>query len=379
MYWAICVSPVLTATGTKNHFLRISTEPTVGKTIIANRTYYCVSNHRKPMPSRRWSLPIQMTVTIVGMVAVTIAFLCGIWAVLYGVLSFLDISTASSFAGGLTALIVVTIGYLEYKQVDTIERLADADRIDEEAEPELYELVTRVAAQLDVPVPTIALSDRQTPEALAVGFRPENVHLVLSRGTLDTIDGRAELEAVVAHELAHVKNRDAMVMTAVSLPVILARGLGTRLADIENPGGAAILIVPLGFISTLIWGTGKAMTARLSRAREQAADRAAVAVTGSPAVLATALTKLDRSISDTPNRDLREVSGISSLSILPLEPEELEKVMLGPDGNREPSYWWLRKRLYRFERWLFRTHPPTDDRIEQLAEYERQQDRRSPS
>jgi len=77
------------------------------------------------------------------------------------------------------------------------------------------------------------------------------------------------------------------------------------------------------------------MTARLSRAREQAADRAAVAVvTGSPAVLATSLTKLDRSISDTPNRDLREVSGISSLSILPLEPEELEKVMLGPDGNR---------------------------------------------
>jgi len=160
----------------------ISTEPTIGKTIIANRTYYCLSNYREPMPSRRWSLPVQMTVTIVGMVAVTIAFLCGIWAVLYGVLSFLDVSAASSIAGGLTALIVVTIGYLEYKQIDTIERLADADRIDEEAEPELYELVTRVAAQLDVPVPTIALSDRQAPEALAVGFRPDNIHLVLSVG-----------------------------------------------------------------------------------------------------------------------------------------------------------------------------------------------------
>ncbi|ELZ48800.1 heat shock protein HtpX [Halorubrum coriense DSM 10284] len=315
-----------------------------------------------------------MLLTIVGMAVVTIAFLCGVWAVLYGILSSLEVSTAASFAGGLTTLTVVTIGYLEYKQVDTIERIADATHVDEEDEPELYELVTRVAAQLDVPVPTIALSDRQTPEALAVGFRPENVHLVLSRGTLDTIDGRAELEAVIAHELAHVKNRDAMVMTALSLPVILARGLGTRLADIENPGGAAIVIVPLGLISTLIWGTGKAMTARLSRAREQAADRAAVAVTGSPSVLATALTKLDRNISDTPNQDLREASGISSLSILPLEPEELEKVMLGPEGEREPSYWWLRQRLYRFERWLFRTHPPTEERIEQLAAYERQQD-----
>ena len=331
------------------------------------------------MPSRRWSLPVQMAATIVGMLAVTITFLCGVWAVLYGVLLLFDVSPASSIAAGLTALTVVSIGYLEYRQIDTIERLADADRVDEATEPELYELVTRVAAQLDVPVPTVALSDRQMPEALAVGFRPHNVHLVLSRGTLNTIDERAELEAVIAHELAHVKNRDAMVMTALSLPVILARGIGTRLADIEKPGAAVVVIVPLGLLSTLVWGTGKAMTARLSRAREQAADRAAVAVTGSPTVLATALTKLDQSISETPNQDLREASGISSLSILPLEPDELEKVMLGPDGNREPSYWGLRKRLYRFERWLFRTHPPTNERVEQLAAYERQQERRSPS
>ena len=114
----------------------------------------------------------------------------------------------------------MTIGYLEYRQIDTIERLADADRVDKETEPALYELVTRVATQLGVPVPTIALSERQTPEALAVGFRPENIHLVLSRGTLNTVEGPAELEAVIAHELAHVKNRDAMVMTAVSLPII---------------------------------------------------------------------------------------------------------------------------------------------------------------
>jgi heat shock protein HtpX len=168
-----------------------------------------------------------------------------------------------------------------------------------------------------------------------------------------------------------------MVMTIVSLPVILANGLGSRLADIKNPGWAAIVIVPLALISTIVWGIGKAITARLSRVRERAADQAAAEITGSPAALASALKRLDRDISETPDRDLRDVSGISSLSILPLEPEELEKVMLGPEGNTEPSYWWLRARLHRLERWLFRTHPPTDDRLEQLAAYERRQERRS--
>ena len=327
------------------------------------------------MPSKSLSLTVRMVAAISGLAVVTVGFLVGIWAVLYGVLSFFDVSPASSLAAGITALTIVTVGYLEYRQIDTIERVADAQRVDREAEPALYDLVTRIASQIGIPVPTIALSERQTPEALAVGFRPGNVHLILSRGTLNALDGTAELEAVIAHELAHVKNRDAMVMTIVSLPVILAFGLGSRLADVENPGWAAIVIVPLAFISTLVWGLGNAITARLSRVREHAADQAAADITGSPAALASALKRLDQDISETPNRDLREASGISSLSILPLEPEELDKVMLGPEGDTEPSYWWLRTRLHRFERWLFRTHPPTDDRIEQLAAYERSQER----
>lgn len=326
------------------------------------------------MPSESVSLNVRMVAAGIGLAVVTIGLFVGVWAVLYVVLAFFDVTPAAHFAAGITAVTVATVGVLEYRQIETIERVADASRVDEGADPALHDLTTRIAAQLDIPVPTIALSDRQTPEALAVGFRPGNIHLILSRGTLDALEGTSELEAVVAHELAHVKNRDAMVMTIVSLPVILANGLGSRLADVENPGGGAIVIVPLAFISTVVWGVGKAITARLSRARERAADRAAAEITGSPAALASTLKRLDRDISETPNKDLREASGISSLSILPLEPEELEKVMLGPDGNTEPSYWWLRTRFHRLERWLFRTHPPTDDRVERLAEYERDQE-----
>lgn len=331
------------------------------------------------MPSKSLSLLAGMVTAVLGLGIVTVVFLVGVWAVLYGAFSFFDVTPAAQFAAGATALTLATVGYLESRQIDTVERAADARRVDREDAPALYELVTRVATQLDIPVPAIALSERQTPEALVVGFRPENVHLIVSRGTLDALEGTGELESVIAHELAHVKNRDAMVMTVVSLPVVLAKGLATRLADIESPGRAAVVIVPLGFVSTLVWGTGKAITARLCRVRERAADRVAAETTGSPAALASALKRLDRDISETPNRDLREASGISALSILSLEPKEPEKVMLGPEGDTEPSYWWLRKRLHRFRYWLFRTHPPTDDRLEQLAAYERGQERTTAS
>ncbi|WP_202935039.1 M48 family metalloprotease [Halorussus amylolyticus] len=325
------------------------------------------------MSSERIGLQVRMVAALVGLALVTVGFLAGVWTVFYGALLLFDVAFAAEAAGGITAITLVTVGYLEYRQLDTIERLADAHPVTREEAPELYETATRVAAQLDVPAPTIAVSERDAPEALAVGFRPSNVHLVVSLGTLDALDSNEELEAVLAHELAHVRNRDAMVMTVVSLPVILADGLGSRIAETEEVGWAAIVIIPLAFLSTVAWAVGRTISARLSRARERAADRAAAEVTGSPAALASALERLDRDIAETPNRDLREVSGISSLSILPLEPEELEKVMLGPEGETEPSYWWLETRLHRLERYLFETHPPTEDRIESLAASEREQ------
>ncbi|AXR80061.1 putative protease HtpX [Natrarchaeobaculum sulfurireducens] len=317
------------------------------------------------------SLQVRMLAALVGLTLVTAGFLVGVWVIFYVTLLIVGLEFPTLFASIATAGTVLVIGYLEYHQPETVERLADAYPVDEETAPELYELTTRVAAQLGVPAPTIAVSDRDAPEALVVGFRPKRIHLVLSLGTIDALS-QAELEAVIAHELAHVANRDAMVMTVVSLPVVIAEGIRSRIMKIENPGWTAVVIVPLGLVSTVAWTTGQAITARLSRTRERAADRAAAAAIGSPATLASALERLDHEIAATPNRDLREVSGVSSLSILPLKPRELEKVMLGPDGDREPDHWWLQTRLHRLERWLFDTHPPTDERVQELAALERE-------
>lgn len=172
----------------------------------------------------RAGLKARMVAAVAGLVLVTAAFLAGVWAIFYGIFTVFDIVFAAQYAAGITIITLLAIGSLEYTQLETIERLADAHSVDEEAAPELYQTTTRVAAQLDVPVPTIAVSDRDAPEALVVGFRPENMHLVLSLGTIESVSGANsdELEAVIAHELAHVANRDAMVMTGVSLPVVLA-------------------------------------------------------------------------------------------------------------------------------------------------------------
>jgi heat shock protein HtpX len=313
-------------------------------------------------------------IAAVGSVAVvTVLFLIGVWSVFVAIFTIVGFSGAALLASAITTAVLLAIGYLEYSQLGRIEALADAQPVDRETAPELYGLTTTVAAMLGVPVPTIAVSDRDAPEAMAVGLRPGNIHLVLSTGTISALDGD-ELEAVIAHELAHVKNRDAMVMTALSLPVVLADGLRSRIDRLEDPQGFAILTVPLSLVSSAVWVLGRAITARLSRSRERAADRAAAAVIGSPSTLASALQTLDSRITNTPDQDLRAASEISSLSILSLEPRELEKVMLGPEGTVEPSYWWLRRRLHRLERWLFVSHPPTEDRLTALSTLEAEQE-----
>uniref|UniRef100_UPI000677B88F M48 family metalloprotease n=1 Tax=Natronorubrum sulfidifaciens TaxID=388259 RepID=UPI000677B88F len=261
-----------------------------------------------------------------------------------------------------SASLLAAIAALEYRHVGTIEQAAGAVPIAPDDAPRVHQIATRVATLYDVPVPTIAVSDREAPEAMAVGLRPGTVHLVLSLGTLRALSDD-ELEAVIAHELAHVANRDAMVMTAASVPVVLAEGIRTRLDD-DSSG--AVVTVPLAAVASATALLGRVVTAGLSRARERAADRAAAEATGSPAALASALQTLDDRIDELPSQDLRAVSSVSSLSILSLEEETGEKLMLGPDGDVEPSYWWLRTRLQRLSNWLFRTHPSTPSRIESL-------------
>jgi len=258
-----------------------------------------------------------MIAAVVALSVVLVAFVIGIWSTFYFLFVWFEFTSPVGWASVVAASLVALVGYLEFRHLDTIERFADARPVDRDTAPELHDMATKVAAMFDVPPPTIAVSDRAAPEAMAVGFQPENIHLVVSTGTIEALDS-AELEAVIAHELAHVANRDAMVMTALSTPVVLADGLGSRLGEFDHQNPFGLVAVPLGIVSNAVWTVGRAITARLSRHRERAADRAAAEATGSPSTLAAALRRLDSEIAATPDRDLRAVSGVSSLSILSL-------------------------------------------------------------
>lgn len=323
-----------------------------------------------------WALNLRMVVACLLLLVLTVGFLVAVWLIVWLVASlFLGGSglgfpavVATAVVGGFAVLAV----YEEYGQVRTVEARADATPVAPDEYPGLHATVGRVAQQFGVPKPTVAVADRAAPEAMVAGFRPDEMVLVVSTGVLDALSER-ERTAVVAHELAHVANRDAMVMTAVSAPIVLAEGFREEVATREDLGLVGLAVLAVAAATKVL---GRVVVAVLSRSRERTADRAAVAVTGDPAALATALRTLDDAVAETPDTDLRAAASVSALSVVPLDPADADPVMLGPDGTREPFLWEYREPVAEFKARFYRTHPPTAERVAALHELA---DERSPA
>lgn len=252
--------------------------------------------------------------------------------------------------------------------------------------PELHATLTRLATQTDVATPRLAVIDSEVPNAFAVAGgairgggndeRSASSTIVVTTGLLELLDDE-ELEAVLAHELAHVKNRDANLMTvAWLLPTLtyylalvafyvlywfyrlLGTGGGSGGGGDSDGRGLLVAVVVITVcavltlaVSAMFWFASVLFYRILSRHREYTADRAATAITGSPAALATALEKIDGTMPELPDSDLRELDGgTEALYLAPLESRafgsaELVSTDIFPD-----------------------THPPTEERIERLRE-----------
>jgi heat shock protein HtpX len=251
-------------------------------------------------------------------------------------------------AGGGLVVMVVLLAAMALGQLLLSERLAlramHARVVSAEDAPGLHALVERLAIQADVPMPRVAISDLAAPNAFAMGRSPKHATVCVTTGLLQTLE-RNELEAVLAHEVGHIKNRDVALMTMASFFASLAAlvaqvaafsGLGGRDRD-SGPGIVVILLVSIAvyFISYFL------MLA-LSRYREFAADRSAALFTGRPSALASALRRLETA----PQEDLRQVASMQAFFIVPPRTGALSK--------------------------LFATHPPTEERIARLAKMESQ-------
>lgn len=216
--------------------------------------------------------------------------------------------------------------------------LQTSDPVDPDA---LRARARRLAQQAGVPAPDVRITRAWSPIAATVGYRPSTSTVVLSTGLLDALDGD-ELDAVLAHELAHVVNRDAAVMTALELPEAQARSFVDRWGD-----GMIVGFLLAGLCSLASrWGA-----AVVGRHREYAADAGAAALTGKPAALAGALERLDAELDRRPGGDLRETSSAGVLSIVPPPPK---------------SYDVLERPRRFLSRRVFGAHPPTEARIERL-------------
>jgi heat shock protein HtpX len=207
----------------------------------------------------------------------------------------------------------------------------------------------------DLPVPRLAVAPSDVPNAFTAGRSRRDAVLVVTRGLLRRLDPQ-ELEAVLAHELAHVASRDAFVMTLVSAPALLGRRIFDAVAGAagraQGPGKVLVfflalyLLFPL-FFGWVLYAVATALVTTISRYREFVADRGAVVLTGAPEQLMSALQRLARDIPLIPSADLRSVAGVSALFIVPVDESTAG---FGLDPQR-----------------LFRSHPPLEQRLARLS------------
>ncbi len=279
-----------------------------------------------------------------GRMALTMFLLFGLYIVFLGVLVLYFDSIA---------LIILVMALFMGAQFFFSDKLAlysmGAREVDPDEYPELHRQVERLAQQADLPKPKIAVADSRTPNAFATGRSQSNAAVAVTTGIMDLLDDE-ELEGVLAHELAHIKNRDVMVMTIASFLSTIAflvvrwgwlfSGGRSRGGQQQAPVFVAILL------SLVVWIISFLLIRALSRYREFAADRGGASITGRPSALATALMKIDSGMEKVPSEDLRGQSEMNAFFIIPIRSGFIGR--------------------------LFSTHPSTEKRIERLRNLERE-------
>ena len=220
--------------------------------------------------------------------------------------------------------------------------------------PELHGTVDRLCALADMPKPQVAVADTDLPNAFATGRSPQRAVVCVTTGLLRRLDAR-ELEGVLSHELAHIAHRDVAVMTVASFVSVVAGLLlrsgagggagggawgGHRGRRQDSAAGALLLLVA---VSVAVYAVSFVLVRALSRYRELSADRAGAFLTGQPSALSSALLKITGEMGRIPTRDLRQAEAYNAFFFAPA---------LAPGFSISS---------------LFGTHPPLEQRLDQLA------------
>jgi heat shock protein HtpX len=261
---------------------------------------------------------------------------------------------------GLAPMLIIVVGlaFFQYYTSDKIALAASGAKIvTAEQAPDLHAMVERLCAMADLPKPRIAVVQTDVPNAFATGRNPKHAAVAVTSGLWQRLD-KEELEAVLAHELSHIANRDVLVMTVASFFAMLAAmvtrfglyagmfgggfGGGNRS---NNNGPDPFLLILLA--SMIVYAISWVLIRTISRYREYAADRGSALITGAPENLMSALQKISSGITQIPQQDLREVQGMNAFFIIPT------------NWKASMSEWMM-------------DHPPLEKRLAALAEISRE-------
>lgn len=166
-------------------------------------------------------------------------------------------------------------------------------QVDRNSAPEFYDMIERLSQRAGLPMPKVYIAPQEAPNAFATGRNPRNAAVAVTQGAMRLLS-REELEGVMAHELAHVKNRDTLISaiaaTVAGVMSMMAQSMmffgGGQSREGSHPF-AGILVILLGMFGAAI------IKAMISRSREFVADADGARIAGSPHGLASALRKLD--------------------------------------------------------------------------------------
>ncbi|MDP3370823.1 MAG: M48 family metallopeptidase [Brevundimonas sp.] len=261
-----------------------------------------------------------------------------------------DMALAASWLGATIPLAFIVAGIWFtiswFGSQAMIDLMTGARKVERKSEPELYNLLENLAISRGLRTPTLRVIDNDSLNAFATGLHEGQYSVTVTRGLVDTLT-RDEMEAVLAHELTHVINKDVRTMVIASIfagiisvvaelvfrGLIYSRGGGRR----DNKNALPLILIGLAFAAV---GFALAIVIRmmLSRTREYVADAGAVELTKNPDAMISAL---------------RKVEGRSSLK----GPDELQQLFLDnqPDGVGLEG--------------LFASHPPIQKRIDALVKF----------